>query len=468
MGMCMFFLQVHPLVIWDMDDWLYISFIRKAVPIWRNWNPSRVFPEIFMPMCSYIGVKCIMPITDDYVFSLMIVFGVVLSGFITAYVFAFYNMLRTKWNMCVGNGLAVALFFLLLHFLIFRSNENQNIYLFHSLDVTCYFYYVIPSLLNLTLLMILETNEFKLNNGTTIDWLKIGKWVLLIYLAVYSNLFSSYIIAVWAGTKLLWHILFERKYRIAENAIYVSIICAWILSAFFEINGGRAEGLQNDLFAENIRQTLIYLRTMAYKVNHFLIYAGVIIVLVGVNCLVKGKWNEYEKKTAVISMLCMVLSLFFLVLLCAKTQTYYMTRGDVLIGPAFFAFLFLIININVVIREYNKILIIFPLFLMVTFFEIHSGARTFAESNVSGIDSSICKAIDEDIISQIVTAVNEDEEELVLHIPETQVDNWPFATYGANRFAYSLYAHGIIPKQIETTLIQDVEINRKYGMSYDE
>lgn len=40
-----FYTQVEPIMVCDPDDWTYISSIRLPIPIWKNWNPSKVFPE---------------------------------------------------------------------------------------------------------------------------------------------------------------------------------------------------------------------------------------------------------------------------------------------------------------------------------------------------------------------------------------------------------------------------------------
>ena len=59
LSMLLFFLRIHPLIIYDADDWLYASYFRLPIPIWNDWNPSRVFPEIFMPLCSTLAVYLI-------------------------------------------------------------------------------------------------------------------------------------------------------------------------------------------------------------------------------------------------------------------------------------------------------------------------------------------------------------------------------------------------------------------------
>ena len=49
--MLAYFTRLHALVLFDTDDWKYASYSRQAVPLWKNWNPTRVFPEIFMSLC---------------------------------------------------------------------------------------------------------------------------------------------------------------------------------------------------------------------------------------------------------------------------------------------------------------------------------------------------------------------------------------------------------------------------------
>lgn len=55
-----FFARVHPLMLFDTDDWQYISYSRHAVPIWGDWNPTRVFPETVMPLAGGgSGISCL-------------------------------------------------------------------------------------------------------------------------------------------------------------------------------------------------------------------------------------------------------------------------------------------------------------------------------------------------------------------------------------------------------------------------
>lgn len=62
----LWFSQVHPLTVYDADDWRYISEVRAGIPMWGYWNPSRVFPEVFLPFFSSLAVYGLMPLLEDY------------------------------------------------------------------------------------------------------------------------------------------------------------------------------------------------------------------------------------------------------------------------------------------------------------------------------------------------------------------------------------------------------------------
>lgn len=107
LGLFIFFIRIHPLIIYDTDDWLYVAYARKAVPLWGDWNPSRIFPEIVMPFMASLGVYLIYPFTHDYVGSIAFMYGVILSVCITLYVYFVMKSLTVKiklslrWSACV-------------------------------------------------------------------------------------------------------------------------------------------------------------------------------------------------------------------------------------------------------------------------------------------------------------------------------------------------------------------------------
>lgn len=114
-----------------------------------------------------------------------------------------------------------------------------------------------------------------------------------------------------------------------------------------------------------------------------------------------------------------MINAIYLVLLSAKTTAEYIDRPDVLIGCFFWILMFVMVNMVVIIQNTDKIILTIPIILFVLCFDIPCGYSTFAESNASGIDSSIVKEIDNDFIRQIISAVDGNKDRLELHIPET-------------------------------------------------
>ena len=46
----LWYTKIHPLAILHVDDWTYISYRRPPFPMRMAWNPTRVFPEEYMPL----------------------------------------------------------------------------------------------------------------------------------------------------------------------------------------------------------------------------------------------------------------------------------------------------------------------------------------------------------------------------------------------------------------------------------
>ena len=252
-----FFSVINPLVLLHTDDWIYISFHRHAVPIWDFWNPTRVFPEVFMPLCGSIAAYFIYPLSGNYLQSVTWVLAAVVSLFISIYLFLFGRVLNKKYNQPLYKVLLYSTLFLIFHFLIFRSAPSDNNYLFFSRDVTNYFYYMIPDILNCSLILyfmlddVLDDGYNKLKTGVYKKHpIRYGLLLLVIYMALLSNLFSSIILAAYVGSQLLGELYRALRKRISfkacirKNSFRLTFILSWIIVQVFELNGQRAKLLQ--------------------------------------------------------------------------------------------------------------------------------------------------------------------------------------------------------------------------------
>ena len=86
-SMFIFFTSVHCLIIYDGDDWVNLSQMRLFVPMWRGFNPIKILPETLMPLVGYLSGYAITPITKNYVAAVTLLSALLVSGFITLYMY---------------------------------------------------------------------------------------------------------------------------------------------------------------------------------------------------------------------------------------------------------------------------------------------------------------------------------------------------------------------------------------------
>ena len=197
-GLFVFFSYVHPVYLFDTDDWNNISARRFGLPLWGWWNPSKVLPEVLMSYAGDFGVWFIKPFVGNYIISLMIACALVYSFIITLYFYGMSAVTEVKLGLKGAKNYVLTLLMVLLHFLVFKKQSEGNAHFFYATNLTCIFNYVIPALLCATLVMYLIRTDIK-----KLNVLQRGFLVLATYLCVFSNLFDSVILVSYAGVCLL-------------------------------------------------------------------------------------------------------------------------------------------------------------------------------------------------------------------------------------------------------------------------
>ena len=468
LSMLLFFLKIHPLIIYDADDWLYASYFRLPIPIWNDWNPSRVFPEIFMPLCSTLAVYLLMPLTHDYIWSLALMYGIIVSFFITLYVSAFALFLREKMKTSVSNSIIISMFFFIFHSLIFKTAESGNHHLFYANDVTCYFYYIIPTILNVILVIILELypnlmDVFSRKNG-------ILKGVILfgVYMAIFSNMFCSVILSVWAGVEIInsgLKLISCRQFRfrtILRNNIYkLMVVLSWLISIIYELSGGRAESLAGISFAENVKYTIHNFINVLISVNKYVALLLICVIILYLAIIRNKKQGRY----ILIALANAVIIGVFLILACAKSNEYYITRTEILLALCFWVFAAIGIMMTALINN-KAIRIMSPCILLLLCAIINSRGITFADANCGEVDWKTCYDISSDFVEQIEVADDDNKMNIVLKVPQyDDAQNWPLAIYGEDRICYTLYKHGIVSHDLNVVFEPDNSINEKWGIT---
>ena len=464
-----FFISAHPIVVFDTDDWLYLAKSRYAIPTWGSWNPTRIFPEILMPIASMFGVYIIKPIFQiDFTDAISVSYAITVSIFITMYFASFILFCKKKIGMNTKNTVYASLLFFTFHFLIFRSSTENNKYLFHALDACCYFYYLIPALLNISVVLYLFSFKDELSTGKK----SFMNPVLLLatYLALFSNQFQSIILGVYAGVILLVegykYIKNRKKISIKKflkmNSYYVLVCVILFAVQIFELNGGRAASLSNsdDSFADNFIDTLLNIFYLAQKFNLIFLALLVVSLLYGIFLILKNRKKFYEYVFFVMELLFVGI---YLILACTIVNPSYIMRTDVVLGVLSVLVGFMAIMINGIMSEHSQLNGLKLILLLVLYSFIYTPGTTFLESNIENLSPEVCKNINNMIIDEVVKADNNEETETVVTVPKfDSSDNWPIANYGGNAYSTALYEFNLTKRYINIEFDYSDELTEKY------
>ena len=340
-----FFTKIHPLVIYDSDDWSNISYVRQAFPLWSDWNPCRVFPETFMPILSYVAVYLVKPFVHDYILSMTVTHGAVISIAILVYLFVFYRWIQAKFRATEAQAFVFTLAFLLFHFSILKVEWNDNSYLFFSDNVTCYFYYVLPNLINASIVLWFMGSKAGINERWDNEHpLRKGGLILLVYLAILSNLFQTIILIAYIGYDLLLGLIvyFKEKRKnillfLKQNLFSVASITLWLISLVFEFGGERSVDIASDSI--QIKDSILALIGYLPRLNRMtclLFFISIITaMIIWFRSKNKGEIDKRYISTVIRSLVCAVTVAIFLVLLCGVSGSGYLERADVSFGIFF-------------------------------------------------------------------------------------------------------------------------------------
>ena len=470
------FTRVHPLVLFDADDWNYASYIRRAWPIWKDWNPSRVFPEIFMPFVCNLSVRLLYPATGDYLGAITAGTAFVIAVSVTVYVCSFDRLVHRLFRLSAPRSIAVSLVFVMFHFLAMRSFLAANQYLFYCWDLTCYYFYLIPSLLNASLVMWMSHHAWADGFRGGKQPLLMGVCLLLVYLAIFSNLPSSGILAAFAGCRTLLAMI--RGFRkttlndfLRETGAYIGILLMWLVSAVFELSGGRA-GSTSGTMLENGLEVLKFLsHPTMYCGKVFLLYSFVILasmVLILFFAKKRTEWDENMWSVTLEIAVCGAALLVYTVLMTAKVGYSFIYRSEYLFGLFFYLILLITTALAYITVKYPRVFTVMPIVMCLMASSLNTPWQTYKDSNIENTDAATCRRISNDLIEQVIQADTQGASTLDLYVPVSDKDgNWPhYSGKQGIAISHTLFEHGVISREIEVTVIPTEEMNEKYSVGY--
>ncbi len=474
-SMLLLFESAHKIVIFDADDWTYIGQSRTALPSFRYWNPARIMPEVFMAACSAFGVYVIKPLCGDFINSITIVNGIVLSAFITLYVYCFYNLLVKKFKAENMTALFVSAIFLLLHFWIYRTDIRDNDYLFLAQNATCVYYYTIPTLLNYSLVMFFAVSGTGTKELYTSGWVRCSVLLVILYFAIFSNLFSSIVLAAFMGAEFLKALFSSVKEKpairdfLSANLLRLSAVLAWGISLLFEGLGERAAVSSGVNILDHLKETLSLVPAVFTRMNRLcLLFCVGVLLLAVVVSIVGRKRAEAVFSFSLELIFCFAVTFVFLVLLSAKVFPTYLIRPE----TEFSLLSFLLITVMIcAVHILNSISVskyFLPFLIVVIWSNIICPLKTFKETNAVNLDPDVAAEISRDIMQDIIDADRQgllQAEVSVLYFGSGD-PVWPHAEILGERMAAALYKYGEIARLPEVRTTVQWEMNEKYGLIY--
>ena len=469
-GLFVYCFFLHPQVILDYDDWSYVSYSRIPVPWPSFWNPSRVLPELIMPLFGRIGALLYRLFPSlGYIRAETLAFAVMLSLMLFGYVGFFFRYLRKRIGLSESRALLAAFLFFLLHFLIFRTEETENNCLFRTANLTCCCFYLVPVLWNAASVLLLASEPALYDafskHGRIRNRLAV---LLLVYFGVFSNLYAGILLAVFAGLRLLEAILKREKRTaiIKTHGVSLLILTFWGVSLLFEAMGGRA-GLADSgtPFSEKLAAVLQGGTEVLRSFNP--VFTALLVLLPATALLLRRK-----RKTRIIPklFLAVILIAVYIVLLCAKVDPAYIQRPEVLISIFSPLLAAAAILFGFLLENSKKGILWGTVLLLLLYGCTDTPGRTFAESY--GIDAVItpetCIAVSQDVVDQVIQAEREGRTQLTIDVSFNgdYCDNWPQCTYLQQALLPTLRRHGVIHSDMEADIFPSMEFNAKYKLDF--
>lgn len=464
-----FFTSVSPIFPCDGDDWYFTGSMRLPWPMWGVFNPSKVLPEIIEPLGGYFAAFVVYPFTADYVASIAGTQAVVISAFITLLFWMSFKYFHEKFSLSVSFALCIELIFFLLFFLVFKQKNQNSYYGFWSSDLNCYFNYIIPGVLNATLMLFMaKSDKFVQSGGGNKNGCIRAVLLIGIYLALFSNIQSSIILSGYCFIRFVETVIKSIRakkqiFTVKEFWIYGAVDLFWLISLIFESSGLRAMGLTvgaNGFFIMPLSESLSQYKVLfSYVGKYYSCVFLIFFVLAYLILMIDRNIREKFLVPLIRTVLLFVLVTTYLTLVHAKAGAWYGRRPDTM-WPVIFLILMLtslcvaIVFTKLKALEFCMIPMVFMLFVVA--FNLNGKFIQFEQ------DYSTAKRINDYIIRQVVTADKAGQSKAVVKVPkgDPNAANWPYPYNMAHWFQNALFSHNIISNRISIEFVPDSSLNK--------
>jgi len=464
-----FFGFIHPTTIFTGDEWYNLSLGRKAWPEWHGFNPIKVVPEVSFPLLINAASFTLMPLGLTFLESVTFFTAALVAVMVVVYLRQFYLFTIEKMGCSQYSGIVITIFHYLCLFGLFRTfNDSKSTYMLWELNITCYYHYLLPALINgsVTLYFLRKGHEIKslLITNPVLS----GFIILSAYLSIFSNIFSSVILAVTCGSVLLVELI-ESKFKILNTIknypLHIFVLIIWFLSTIFEANGGRAERMSKSTLdiSGAIHNAAELLSQMS---GVFIVVIIIGLVACALSCKSDFKYRKERCKTVVMSLISMFIIFASLVMISAKSSPAYINKPAVMWGVLMFMIILSSFGIASLLK-YNYASYLTPLVLLFLVNACTNQSHSLKDPQYNGLTYKQANAVTQDMINQVKMAVTENKREMILYVPFSRdADNWPIPVTRGREISWTLKSNGVIDKNISIKIQPDIEKNKQFDISF--
>ncbi|MEG4684425.1 hypothetical protein UXP70_05635 [Enterobacter cloacae] len=464
-----FFSFIHPTTIFTGDEWYNLSLGRKAWPEWHGFNPIKVVPEVSFPLLINAASFTLMPLGLTFLESVTFFTAALVAVMVVVYLRQFYLFSIEVMGCSLHSGIVVSIFHYLCLFGLFRTlNDSKSTFMLWEQNITCYYHYLLPALINgsVTLYFLRKGKELKsiLMTSPVIS----GFIILSIYFAIFSNIFSSVILAVTCGSVILIELI-KSRFKIVSTVksypLHVVVLVLWFISTVFEANGGRAErmGKSSLDIAGSIHNAADLLSQMS---GVFIVVIAVGMIACAISCTSNIKSQTDRCKIVVISLLSLLIIFIALVMISAKASPGYIGKPVVMWGVLMYMIVLSSFGIASLL-EHNSSVYLTPIVLLILVNACTSQNHSLKDPQNNGLTYKKANAVTQDMITQVENAVAENKREMILYVPFSKdADNWPIPVTRGREISWTLKSNGVIDRNISIKIQPDREKNKQFDISF--
>ncbi|MGY5957265.1 Inner membrane protein [Kosakonia sp. BK9b] len=466
----LFFTTVHPVTIISGDEWYNLSLSRQAYPQWRSFNPIKVVPEVAFPLFCNMASAVLMPLGFSFLESITFFTAVLIAALVVMFLYHLYALFREKMDFSHFISLSLTFFYFLCLFGLFRKlSDNNSPYLLWEQNLTCYYHYIMPALLNGALTLYLLRKGSALANFRNENPANVSLVIFAAYLCIFSNIFANIFLAILCGVVLLFSCIKNRGnliLSVRNYPLHALILVAWLASAIYEMNGGRAEMMATSgLDIHGAATSLFSLFKLVEATFSAVVLTGLVTGIVLFTKWAKHPSAQECRYVYVVALLCGAITLVALLLICAKAGAFYALRPAAVWGLFMYLIVAASIAFGYLVNVYKGLQYIVPVILLCLLNKTTDQDKSLRESHNGNLPYATAKDVSQFMIDQVISADKAGRKSMTLIVPKgDDIDNWPFPLTRGKEIAETLKSNGVIKNDIDITVQADRAVNEKFHL----